>query len=71
MNEADEDDLDVYDARPSQTSRRLAYDADEDDKHIVMGNRSRSTRVRFQLSYVVNRSLLQPAFVADLQGTSY
>ncbi|KAL5513116.1 hypothetical protein ACEPAH_3514 [Sanghuangporus vaninii] len=41
LNDADEDDLDVYDGGPSQTSRRLAYDADEDDEKGMMRKTTR------------------------------
>ncbi|OCB89976.1 hypothetical protein A7U60_g2831 [Sanghuangporus baumii] len=41
LNDADEDDLDVYDGGPNQTSRRLAYDADEDDEKTMMRKTTR------------------------------
>ena len=68
LNDADEDDLDVYDAGPTQTSRRLAYDVDEEDEQIAMGKTGKTKRVRCQISKVVNRSLLQKAFSADSRG---
>ena len=46
LNDADEDDIDVYDRGNVQTSRRLAYDAEEDDDHSMMGSKPKSMRVR-------------------------
>ncbi|KAL0953926.1 hypothetical protein HGRIS_005091 [Hohenbuehelia grisea] len=42
LNDADEDDLDVYDSGPSATRNRTAYDtiARDEDEHISVGPRS-------------------------------
>jgi G patch domain-containing protein 1 len=41
LNDADEDDLDVYDGSSNQTRRHMAYDASEreDDDRIVIGGK--------------------------------
>ena len=41
MNDADEDDLDVYDGSFTQARRHMAYDASErdDDDRIVIGGK--------------------------------
>ena len=44
LNDADEDDLDVYDNGLHQaTSRRLAFDDDDDDDRVVMGTTQRNS----------------------------
>ena len=46
LNDADEDDLDVYDAGPGlgRDGRRIAYDDDEDGERIVMGSSNKPSR---------------------------
>ncbi|KAL5492333.1 hypothetical protein ACEPAI_3780 [Sanghuangporus weigelae] len=66
LNDADEDDLDVYDGGPSQTSRRLAYDADEDDEKNMMRKTTRTPRnapISASRSYFSNGSPCLPGFV--------
>jgi G patch domain-containing protein 1 len=61
LNDADEDDLDVYDngMHASSSSRRLAFDDDDDDERIAMGpSRNRNQPVRYHISSVVNHSWL-------------
>ncbi|KAH8116377.1 hypothetical protein DFH11DRAFT_1876226 [Phellopilus nigrolimitatus] len=41
LNDADEDDLDVYD-RGADHGSRLAYDENEDDERIIMGSRKKT-----------------------------
>lgn len=43
LNDADEDDLDVYDADIRKVRNRLAYDAKHDDT-LVLGNKGNSSR---------------------------
>ena len=43
LNEADEDDLDVYDQAFDPGSRRLAYDENEDDERITMNSHNPKT----------------------------
>ena len=44
LNDADEDDLDVYDTSANaRSSRRVAYDATEDDDKVTVGS-SRDAR---------------------------
>jgi G patch domain-containing protein 1 len=43
LNDADEDDLDVYDADISKIRNNLAYDAHHDDT-LVLGNKGKSSR---------------------------
>ncbi|THH12066.1 hypothetical protein EW145_g253 [Phellinidium pouzarii] len=44
LNDADEDDLDVYDRDSVRVNRRLAYDEDEDKERIIISSRSKIAR---------------------------
>lgn len=45
MNDADEDDLDVYDGGPNQTRNRTAYDiGSEKDDQIIIGGKANKGR---------------------------
>lgn len=53
LNDADEDDVDIYDgALRSQSSRRIAYDATDDDDNIMMGSSRHSKRGPVNVSYL-------------------
>ena len=67
LNDADEDDLDVYDRGMDQGSRRVAYEGNEDDGQIILTSRNKpaqgqvsgAEQVRCRFLLVVIRSLLQ------------
>ncbi|EJD07516.1 uncharacterized protein FOMMEDRAFT_137805 [Fomitiporia mediterranea MF3/22] len=50
LNDADDDDLDVYDRGFVQSGRKLAYDADDDDERIAIGGLSKVMRPSSQTS---------------------
>lgn len=57
MNDADEDDLDVYDAAlGSERSKRiLAYDAADEDEQIAMGSSRRRRTDNVRETYSIQR----------------
>ncbi len=44
LNDADEDDIDIYDTNPNATKNRLAYDAKHHDDTFTLGERSNSLK---------------------------
>lgn len=60
LNDADEDDLDVYDGstRPA-AARRLAYDTVDDDETIIMGASGQSRRDTYNVCQMQTATLMR------------
>ena len=73
MNDADDDDVDIYDNSLPQESRRMAFEAgDEDHEAILPGHRRSVPSKVWKISiwFQYSRNVFRPAPLDDLSSTT-